>query len=514
VLLVGLLLWPAGAVAAPPPNDNFVDATEITGLPAEVTGSNVDATREPDEPTSGDHSIWFRWTAPADGGVTATVGGCSGPFVDTVYASLFVAVFVRSPAFGLVSVPSTFHADVGRVYWIAISSSTNLPGQGLADPDICVRVLPGPANDDFAAATPLTGFPVSASYPTPTEPVGFTPGPTDEPGEPNHFGDPSSPPAGSVWYSWTAPADRRVVLRVCGAFSAVGVYTGNSPDALSWVATRRRRSGSCGELSGASVTLDAVGGEVYRIAVAGPSNFHILIGTQLALLAGQKPTFLYTAFPGQTDNLKLRLTGTEPERALLVEADGVTAANGCHADSTAAGLRCPVPGRSPIGLDIDLGDGNDKADIRVLGPEAKPTDDTPPRRQVDGGDGDDTLVGSAGFYSAAAGWTGALSLVGGPGADRFTGGPGDDSVQGGPGPDRIDPGPGSDRVNGGPGGDRVRAVDGASDSIRCEAGDDHARLDGIDLSGGCERHRLSSPARAVPTSAWLSNDDGLHRLPG
>jgi hypothetical protein len=35
-----LLSLPAGAAAAPPPNDNFADATEITGWPVEITTSN------------------------------------------------------------------------------------------------------------------------------------------------------------------------------------------------------------------------------------------------------------------------------------------------------------------------------------------------------------------------------------------------------------------------------------------------------------------------------------------
>jgi hypothetical protein len=64
-------------------------------------------------------------------------------------------------------------------------------------------------------------------------------------------------------------------------------------------------------------------------------------------------------------------------------------------------------------------------------------------------------------------------------------------------------------VSGGSADDRVQGVDGSSDNIDCNAGRDRARLDGVDLAGkGCERRELSSPARAVPSSAFISNTEG------
>jgi hypothetical protein len=490
------------ANAAPPPNDNFADATEITGLPAEATGSNVDATREPDEPVAGNGSIWFKWTAPTDGGVTVVLGGCAPPFQDAVQATLSVAVFVRSPVFGLVPVQLTFHAETGRVYWIAISSSFAGPPGPVPDPDICVRLLPGPPNDEFANATPLSGFPVGANYESSSE---LGP-PTTEPSEPDHAGDQTN--TGSVWYSWTAPVERPVVLRLCGAFAAVAVYTGDRVNELHWIVTRRGRPKACGGRGGASVVFNASAGEAYRIAVAGPSSFQLLIGTQLAVLAGRPPAVLYTAFPGQTDNLTLRLNGAGPDRALLVEAAGVPAANGCDAGGSGAQLRCPIPGRTEFALDVDLGDADDTADIDLLGP-VRPSSGGFFARRVSGGDGSDTLAGSAGAYRFDNGWTGGLSLSGGRGRDRILGGGGYDVILGGPGADEINPGAGSDAVNSGSGADRVQSVDSSSDHIACHSGRDEARLDGVDLAGkGCERRELSSPARAVPISAVLSNDDG------
>jgi RTX calcium-binding nonapeptide repeat (4 copies) len=394
-----------------------------------------------------------------------------------------------------------FHATAGQVYWIAASSSRGQP----PDPDICLRLVPGPANDDFAQATPLTGFPASAAQTRSTTRGSAT----REIGEPEH--DPAAadtpPSVGSVWYSWTAPADRLVTLRVCGRHGVLAVYTGSRVDALTWVATRRARDERCGSRPGASVTFTAAQGELYRIAVASNGPFRLLLGTQVAVLPGRAPALLYTAFPGQVDNVKLRLTGSGGERALLVKADGVAVGNGCDADAATGRLRCPVPGDGAISVAVDLGDGDDAADVRLLG-RVRPSEEGGPRRRVLGGDGNDRLTGSAGAYSSAHAWTGGLELVGGSGADRVAGGSGHDSLSGGPGPDRLDPGKGSDRADGGPGDDRVRTVDEARDSIRCQAGRDRARIDGIDLPRQCERRELHSPARAVATSASVDNDGG------
>lgn len=59
-----------------PPNDNFLNATEITGSRRTVFGYNVGATEEPGEPDidpgwkragATNSSVWWKWTAPAAG---------------------------------------------------------------------------------------------------------------------------------------------------------------------------------------------------------------------------------------------------------------------------------------------------------------------------------------------------------------------------------------------------------------------------------------------------------------
>jgi len=52
----------------PPPNDAFTNCLTITGLLGTVTGHNIGATKEPNEPAHagniGGHSVWYCWTPP------------------------------------------------------------------------------------------------------------------------------------------------------------------------------------------------------------------------------------------------------------------------------------------------------------------------------------------------------------------------------------------------------------------------------------------------------------------
>lgn len=70
------------------PNDDFADATVIAGSIGSVSGSNEEATREAGEPEhagSGLTSVWWRWTAPADGPVVVNTFGSDFDTVLAVY---------------------------------------------------------------------------------------------------------------------------------------------------------------------------------------------------------------------------------------------------------------------------------------------------------------------------------------------------------------------------------------------------------------------------------------------
>ncbi len=70
----------------PPANDDF-PGQELVGASVSVTGTNVDATKQPGEPDhaddTGGHSVWYSWTAPSDG--TVNVNTCDSDF-DTLLA--------------------------------------------------------------------------------------------------------------------------------------------------------------------------------------------------------------------------------------------------------------------------------------------------------------------------------------------------------------------------------------------------------------------------------------------
>jgi len=122
-----------GAFGFVPANDNFANATPITltGNVTTVTGSNVTATEETNEPNHAGadakgQSVWWKWTAPASASATLTTLGSN---FDTV-----VAVYTGNSLASLVSVASnddvqsgvirtstvTFNAVAGTTYYIAV----------------------------------------------------------------------------------------------------------------------------------------------------------------------------------------------------------------------------------------------------------------------------------------------------------------------------------------------------------------------------------------------------------
>src|ERR671922_172026 len=89
-LLVALAATSAlvgSAFAAAPANDNLMQAAQLVGRFDGAEGTNVDATKEPLEPNHagnpGGASVWYSWTAPANG--TATLSTCDSDF-DTLLA--------------------------------------------------------------------------------------------------------------------------------------------------------------------------------------------------------------------------------------------------------------------------------------------------------------------------------------------------------------------------------------------------------------------------------------------
>ena len=79
---LSLLLSVSLSFAQPKPlNDDFAGRTVLTGASISLSASNKGATKEPGEPDhaggTGGSSVWWTWTAPANGEVRITTDGSS-----------------------------------------------------------------------------------------------------------------------------------------------------------------------------------------------------------------------------------------------------------------------------------------------------------------------------------------------------------------------------------------------------------------------------------------------------
>lgn len=118
------------AEVTPPANDNFAAAASILGSTATWTGTNVGATREAGEPavagTTGGHSVWLTWTAPASGTVSINTHGSSFDTTLGVYTGSSVSTTTvvaqndDDPAGGTLTSAVTFTATAGTTYYIAV----------------------------------------------------------------------------------------------------------------------------------------------------------------------------------------------------------------------------------------------------------------------------------------------------------------------------------------------------------------------------------------------------------
>ena len=201
----------------------------VSGGAWSVTGSNVDATAESNEPfplfnnTSPAASVWWRWTATASGRFRLTTAGSS---FDTVLSLTTGATL--TPKTRIADDTGAAFGGTGAVNFDAVSGTVyniRIDGQSAQEGSIALALQPAPAvpNDAFANRLPLTGANVTLG--------GTLTAATVESGEPN--------PAGanggrSVWYDWTAPASGTAFFRVTGErFSpAFGLYTGAAVGSL------------------------------------------------------------------------------------------------------------------------------------------------------------------------------------------------------------------------------------------------------------------------------------------
>ncbi len=136
-LVINASLWLATPlVMPPPPNDNFASATLISGSTVSITGTNVNATKEVNEPNhggdGGGHSVWWSWMAPSSGTVVLDTNGSNFDTTLGVYTGGAVGALtaVASDNNGGPNLTSkvTFAATAGVVYKIAVDGTGSATG--------------------------------------------------------------------------------------------------------------------------------------------------------------------------------------------------------------------------------------------------------------------------------------------------------------------------------------------------------------------------------------------------
>jgi len=195
-------------VVVPPTPANDAFSAAVTTFPA--TGTTLGATLETGEPQAvagkgASGSVWYRFTAPANGIVQVTLNGSSYDTLLAAYtgtavnALTLVANNDDCPTGGSPASCVTFSITQGTVYSLQVDGFGGRKGS--------VRI---------AVTVTVAGDPVASPIPVPLAGLGSqsltatTVGATRQVGEPQLFTGVGE--SASIWFSWTAP--RAGVLRV------------------------------------------------------------------------------------------------------------------------------------------------------------------------------------------------------------------------------------------------------------------------------------------------------------
>jgi Bacterial Ig domain/PASTA domain len=223
-----------------PANDSFASRAGLSGAIGSVDLTGAEASPELDEPWHADvrprTTLWYSWTAPADGAVSfqtslGTTETVLAAYEGSSLASLSLVAGNSEPSAGGADARIAFRAVAGRTYAVAVDT-LRTPGMTA----LSWRMPPSPPNDAFANAAPLpTAFYSIYRY---LVPDGDNIGATKELGEPAHAGNTGG---ASVWYrfTWDGTYSRSVTLSTTGSDfdTLVGVYTGSSVSTLTPVAS-------------------------------------------------------------------------------------------------------------------------------------------------------------------------------------------------------------------------------------------------------------------------------------
>lgn len=253
-----------------PTNDLFEEAIDVSGVQPEINTWLVGATVELGEPlpapTLG-QSLWWRWTAPADGRLEQKWLGESvlpaSVYRGNVLTGLSpVPTVVPSPHLGT---SSAVRVNAGESYYVQFTAEP-----GIAFPLVNPLVFAAfgtSDNDAFAQARPIEGPAVATM-------AAASPA-SREPGEPVHG---VGADHGSLWWRYTPPNDGTVTVKsLFGTVQDVvlAVYRGSRRETLQRVGAGTK------ELSFAGLR-----GEAYFIAAEVPPGITGDVGLQIVITRG------------------------------------------------------------------------------------------------------------------------------------------------------------------------------------------------------------------------------------
>ena len=261
----------SGAPVAPPTNDAFAAAATISGSAGSRPFDLLRSTTEPAEPlfqSAGQwdaaHTLWYAWRAPAQGLYRFSAQDMPPSNRIEVFRGDRLAGLERL-AFGRTG--ATFFAETGQRYRIRLITPP------LNDTGTLNWSEGRPSNDDFSAATAITGESGSSQ--------GDNLGAGMEPGE--WFGK----AAATVWYRWTAPRDGAFDFHVeDGAAFLVSAFVGQQVSSLRLVSEFPQNYA--------------------RFQARAGRRYHIAVGAQDAKTIGQPFTLFWAAAgplpePGNND---------------------------------------------------------------------------------------------------------------------------------------------------------------------------------------------------------------------
>lgn len=228
-------------------NDNFASAVSLTAATVSAFTYALEATREGQEPTyTGNQTVWWTWTAPADAVVTMNTVGSN--FNSSDYRnrlSVFNGTALTNltlVAYGVGGSASvSFPTKAGSSYSICVGAENTINSGTSSDATNSVlNITTAPltitapvvieslasANDNFANAQDLGQAAAVSGF-------GFNGSATTETMEPAATG------TSTLWWTWTAPQDGNLTANGTGTdfYYLVTAVAGSGPSTLTELAS-------------------------------------------------------------------------------------------------------------------------------------------------------------------------------------------------------------------------------------------------------------------------------------